>query len=412
MTERAGSHLWKGSPRRRRGPLAVVISALVIAALIGGGATAAARSSHHDPAPAPAPAVVAPPLLQPADGTADVSPSALVRAETGAGTLRGVGLTDAEGVAVPGTLSPDQRQWTTTAPLDYDSTYTWSGSAVAPDGTSVPLTGTFHTVAPTKLVKARTNIGDGQTVGIAAPIEVRFNRHLDDAAKATAERALSVQTSVPVLGGWAWLPDTAQGSRVHWRPAEYWTPGATVRMTARLFGLDLGDAGFGAADLTSEFTIGRSQIVKADVNSHRLVVIRDGQQVMDLPASYGLGSDPNRVTRSGIHIVMGKAETVLMSNPAYGYVNLPEHWAVRISNNGEFIHANPASIWAQGERNVTHGCINLSTKNARDYFATALYGDPVEVTGSSVALSAADGDNYDWTIPWEQWRSMSALGNA
>jgi len=28
------------------------------------------------------------------------------------------------------------------------------------------------------------------------------------------------------------------------------------------------------------------------------------------------------------------------------------------------------------------------------------------VTGTSVQLSAADGDVYDWTIPWETWLQM------
>jgi lipoprotein-anchoring transpeptidase ErfK/SrfK len=149
--------------------------------------------------------------------------------------------------------------------------------------------------------------------------------------------------------------------------------------------------------------------VKAAEDSHHIVVVRDGLQVMDLPASYGMESDPNRVTRNGVHIVMAKSEKVLMSNPAYGYENVPEYWAVRISNNGEFIHANPASTSAQGRRNISHGCINLSTANAKAYFDTALYGDPVEVTGSSVPLSAEDGDVYDWTIPWDRWTAMSKL---
>ena len=155
--------------------------------------------------------------------------------------------------------------------------------------------------------------------------------------------------------------------------------------------------------------IGRSQIVKADVNSHRMVVIRDGQEVMNFPASYGLSADPNRNTTSGIHVVMNKAQTVLMSNRAYGYVNIPEHWAVRISNNGEFIHANPETTGVQGSSNVTHGCVNLSTANAQEYFGTAIFGDPVEVTNSPTPLTGADGDIYDWTVPWDSWLAMSAL---
>jgi hypothetical protein len=82
---------------------------------------------------------------------------------------------------------------------------------------------------------------------------------------------------------------------------------------------------------------------------------------------------------------------------------------VRISNNGEFIHANPASSGAQGNTNVTNGCINLSDGDAQQYFSSAIYGDPVEVSGTSIQLSYADGDIWDWTIDWSEWTSMSAL---
>jgi hypothetical protein len=57
----------------------------------------------------------------------------------------------------------------------------------------------------------------------------------------------------------------------------------------------MGAAGFGKADLTTDFTIGRSQIVKADARSHHIQVLRDGKVFMDLPASYG-GDD---LARSG-----------------------------------------------------------------------------------------------------------------
>jgi hypothetical protein len=58
---------------------------------------------------------------------------------------------------------------------------------------------------------------------------------------------------------------------------------------------------------------------------------------------------------------------------------------------------------------VTHGCINLSSTDAKSYFDSALYGDPVEVTNTGVPLTAADGDLYDWTMPWDQWQALSAL---
>ena len=58
------------------------------------------------------------------------------------------------------------------------------------------------------------------------------------------------------------------------------------------------------------------------------------------------------VTRNGIHVVTEKYADFYMSNPAAGYTNAHERWAVRISNNGEFIHANPKSTSAQGNDNV------------------------------------------------------------
>jgi lipoprotein-anchoring transpeptidase ErfK/SrfK len=401
---------WRTARRLLAGAVTLGLAgALVVAGVQATTGSPATAGTTHQEAQAPAPqAIVAVASLQPQAGAGDVHPLGAARASASAGTLSGVALTDSDGQALPGDYSPDQAHWTATAPLAYGETYTWSGALTAPDGAVTPLTGSFGTVRPAKYVKGTLNIDDGATVGVAAPVIVRFDRDLPPEAKAEIERGLSIQTSTPVEGAWAWLPDDWGGSRVHWRPKEYWPVGTQVSVSIPLYGKDLG-VGYGRSDLSTHFTVGRSQIVKADEDSHRILVIRDGQQVMDLPASYGLETDPRRVTRSGTHIVMAKSEKVLMSNPDYGYVNQPEYWAVRISNNGEYIHANPASVGSQGRRNVSHGCINLSTANAKAYFDTAMYGDPVEVTGSSVPLSAADGDVYDWAVPWDQWKAMSAL---
>ncbi|HOW96013.1 MAG TPA: L,D-transpeptidase, partial [Mycolicibacterium fallax] len=138
----------------------------------------------------------------------------------------------------------------------------------------------------------------------------------------------------------------------------------------------------------------------------------DDGVLFDFPCSYGEGDLPRNVTRSGIHVVTEKYADFWMSNPAAGYTNVHERWAVRISNNGEFIHANPNSADAQGNTNVTNGCINLSTGDAEQYFYTAIYGDPVEVTGTSIELSYADGDIWDWAVDWDEWKSMSALADS
>jgi Bacterial Ig domain len=68
-----------------------------------------------------------------------------------------VALIAADGSQVAGALFPDGDQWTASAPLGYAGRYTWSGLIVAPGGSTTPLTGSFRTLAPSRLVHATTN---------------------------------------------------------------------------------------------------------------------------------------------------------------------------------------------------------------------------------------------------------------
>jgi lipoprotein-anchoring transpeptidase ErfK/SrfK len=385
----------------------VVVLAVAVAMVGCGSGRAAAPSGPGAPAAAPLAARPARVSTIPATGAVDVDPASPVSVLVSDGVLRAVTLTEDGGRVVAGTLSLDGRAWTSSEHLAYDKGYTWGGFATDAGGAQIPVAGTLRTLAPRQIMEAEFSQADNTVVGIATPIMLQFAGHVSD--RAAVQRALRVHTSTPTEGSWAWLPDTADGSRVHWRPQRYWQPGTVVDVTSPLFGVSFGDGVYGQQDLTSHFTIGRSQIVQADVTSHRMVVYRDEAKVLDVPASYGLGSDPNRNTRGGTHVVMSKEPDKSMSNPAYGYFDVHVEWAVRIDNNGEFIHSNPATLNAQGQENVTHGCVNLSTPNAKAYYDTALYGDPVEVTGSAIPLSATDGDIYDWTMTFAQWQAMSAL---
>jgi len=371
----------------------------------------------------------------PAQGSAPISPTEQIKVTATDGELREVALTPsggsagapsggsagtpsggapagtpsggaAAGTPVRGTLAPDRRSWSPAEPLRYGTTYTWSGTAADAQGKTVPLTGTVTTVKPSKLVRGTLNIGDGRTVGVATPVQLQFSGHVTD--RAAVERALTVTASVPTEGSWGWLQDESGGSRVHWRTKDYWKPGTKVTVSAKLFGVSYGDGAYGATDLSTTFTIGRAQVTRADVTSHQLVVIRDGKQVASYPASYGLDSDPNRNTRSGVHVITEKFTDKRMVSQQYGY-DVMEKWAVRMSNNGEFIHANPATTGVQGSTNVSHGCVNLSTADAKAYYDSAMYGDPVEVSGSGVKLSARDGDIWVWTMDWAAWQRLSSL---
>ena len=151
----------------------------------------------------------------------------------------------------------------------------------------------------------------------------------------------------------------------------------------------------------------------ADAAAHTLTVYDGDQVVQTYPMSAG---SPENPTPNGAHVVLEKFADITMDSSTFGLaVDAPGgyrtdvQFATRISNNGEFIHANPLTTGVQGSSNVTNGCINLSTEDAQTYFQMAVYGDPVEVTGTRIDLSAADGDIYDWAIDWPTWQSMSAL---
>jgi len=354
----------------------------------------------------PAPRLTYQPALD-APGANDVIPIAAISVEVSDGWFQKVALTNSSGKVVAGSFNEDRSVYTTTEPLGYDATYTWSGSAVGHDGKAIPVNGKFTTVSPTKKIAGAFQLADGQTVGVAAPIIIQFDAPITD--KAAVEKALTVTTTPPVEGSWAWLPDEAKGARVHWRSREYYPAGTSVDVDAKLYGVPFGDGAFGADDISLRFQIGRKQVVKAEVTSHRIQVVTDAGVIMDFPCSYGEADKARNVTRNGIHVVTEKYSDFYMSNPAAGYSNAHERWAVRISNNGEFIHANPSSAGAQGNTNVTNGCVNLSTSDAEQYYRSAIYGDPVEVTGSSIQLSYSDGDIWDWAVDWDTWVAMSAL---
>jgi lipoprotein-anchoring transpeptidase ErfK/SrfK len=328
----------------------------------------------------------------------------------GQGTIESITFTNPDGKQVQGTASPDGTSWTVGEPLGYGRTYTATGTAIGTDGKAVPFTGTYTTVEPDTEVRTTITPADDQIVGVAAPVVLSFG--VDPEDQALIQKHVTITTTPEVEGSWGWMRGDDGLMTMTYRPKDYWPANTKVHVQADMYGLEFADGAYGTEDLTTDFTIGRNQVVIADVNSHEMVVQQDGVTVASYPASYGRGEDsgdPNLITRSGVHVAMEFDETKLMSNPRYGYTNVPEKWAVRISNNGEFIHANPASTDAQGVTNVTHGCVNLSLADAEAYFKSALWGDPVEVSGTSVQLSAADGDFYLWAIPWDEWKTMSAL---
>jgi lipoprotein-anchoring transpeptidase ErfK/SrfK len=377
---------------------------------VAGSAAIAGQFSADGSSTSAAPKPVAAVTASPKFGAEDISPTEPVTVTVAQGTISDVTMTNPAGEQVNGTLSADHTSWTLAEPLGYNKEYQVTGTAVGTDGKSVAIDGAYTTVTPVDEITTSISPGDGAVVGVAAPVIVHLGYEPED--KALIERHVRITTTPAVEGAWAWIKhDGDQYESLDWRPREYWPANTQVHVESDIYGLPFGDGYYGGDNVTSDFSIGRNQVVKADANAHNIVVQQDGVTVASYDASYGSGDeigDPNRVTRSGTHVVMDKQETTKMSNPAYGYTNITEHWAVRISDNGEFIHQNQDTVNVQGVDNVSHGCINLSAESAQAYFDSAIYGDPVEVTGTSVPLSRADGDIYDWAYTWDEWKALSA----
>jgi len=140
------------------------------------------------------------------------------------------------------------------------------------------------------------------------------------------------------------------GSRVHWRTRDYYpaAPRCTSRPTSTAF---RSGGAFGAQDLTLDFEIGsgrssRRGVVAPDRGDHRR------RRHHDPAVQLRRGGSAAQHHPQRIHVVTRSTRT-LHDEPAAGYSNVHERFAVRISNNGEFIHANPSSAGAQGNTNVT-----------------------------------------------------------
>jgi lipoprotein-anchoring transpeptidase ErfK/SrfK len=120
-------------------------------------------------------------------------------------------------------------------------------------------------------------------------------------------------------------------------------------------------------------------------------------------------------TKNGVHIALEKFQVVTMDsqtvgiprNSADGYYE-KVYWDVRISNGGAFVHAAPWSVGEQGSRNVSHGCVNISTSDAQWFFSFTQRGDVVDVVHSPAPPVLSDPGTADWNLTWAAWLAGGA----
>lgn len=408
--------------RLRRKSTALAAAAVAAVLALGGCTISDGDAGSAGPAASTTQVSEAAIAFTPADPATPVNPLSPIRVDVTQGTLTSVTLTNPEGKVVEGITTPDQTSWKPGEPLGYGKTYALTASAIDSRGLTTTKDTTFTTVAPNNQTRLYLNttggqsISEGGTYGVGLVVVAHFDEEIGD--RAAAEKAMTVTTVPPVQGSWYWVDD----QNAHWRPQEYYTPGTTVSVDAKIYGLDLGDGLYGEQDESVSFGIGDSHVSIADDNTKMVTVYENGQVVREMPTSMGMGGTEtignttlSFWTQPGTYTVMDKANPVIMDSSTYGLpinsrLGYKEsiNWATRISTDGIYLHELASSVWAQGNTNTSHGCLNLSPTNAQWFFDFSQPGDVVEIRNTGGAPLEV-WQNGDWSVPWDQWMAGSAL---
>jgi lipoprotein-anchoring transpeptidase ErfK/SrfK len=360
--------------------------------------------------------------ITPGPNARDVDPVAHVMVKADVGTLTDVRMVNENGKSVQGVMTPDNTVWKPTVPLGYGRTYTLTVTDRGPNGVAATQVSSFSTLQPSNQTKvsftttSEAALHEGGTYGVGTVVVAHFDEQIAD--RAAAERQLSVTTDPPVQGSWFWV----DSQNAHWRPEHYYAPGTTVTAEAKIYGIALGNGLFGQDDSRVSFRIGDAHISIADDATKQVSVFDNGALVRTMPTSMGMGGTEDVAghkillwTPSGIYTVLDKGNPVVMDSSTFG---LPKNsrlgyretinYATKISTDGIYLHELDATVWAQGHRDTSHGCLNLNADNAKWYYGFSVPGDVVEVRNSGgPPLTLAQ--NGDWTLSWDQWRKGSAL---
>jgi lipoprotein-anchoring transpeptidase ErfK/SrfK len=324
------------------------------------------------------------------------------------GRLKHVTVTTAAG-PVSGSLAADG-QWQSAEPLAVGTNYTVTATAIGASRKTVTASSTFQTLMPNRVFQTAitalgtdpnvsSEIADGRQYGVGIPITIMFSRPI--ANRAAVERAIQLRTSKPVVGAWSWQDDKT----VIFRPRQYWPPYTQVTVDGNFDGVQAAPGVYGIRNVNLTFSIGPSLIVVASASKHYMDVYYQGRLFGRWQISTGRPGDD---TPDGTYLTTFKNNPQLMVGPGY-HLEVP--WSVDITYSGDFIHDAYWSVGEQGFANVSHGCINTSPAHAETYYKMEEPGDPATVTGSPTAGTPGNGWT-EWFIPWSQWLSGSATGDA
>ncbi|MFC7246772.1 Ig-like domain-containing protein [Catellatospora aurea] len=354
---------------------------------------------------APQPAPPAQTLeLTPAAEQKDLPVSTEIGITTANASVRSVALADAKGRLLSGRMRPDNSAWIPDKPLDYKGRY--SVTVTATDGRrAITKSTSFTTMAePQRQVGTGMYLFDDHTYGVAMPVVVEFSEQIPEKSRAQVESRLFVTTTPAQPGVWHWM----SGRQVTYRAPEYWKPGTVLSVRAALKGLPMGEGRYGDDDrkATAKIAGEKLELIVKNSNKH-IDVFRNGKKVKSMPVSLGKASTPSS---SGTMVIMDKQESTIFDTtgePGDQY-RVQIQYAQRLTWGGEFIHSAPWSVGDQGNRNVSHGCLNVSPSNAVWLFQNTHVGDPVTVKGTGVKLERGNGFTA-WDLSWKEFVKGSAL---
>ncbi|MFK3729204.1 Ig-like domain-containing protein [Streptomyces sp. NPDC088090] len=325
------------------------------------------------------------------------------------GTLSSVTVTDAGGGRLTGRSDGGGARWTSDRKAAPGTSYTVEAVTRTAGGKETTTRSTFTTPEAERVNKLTLAPGKNTTVGIGQPLSIVFDRPVT--RKADVERQLKVTTSNGTEGSWGWVTDYSGRDRVDWRPREYWKPGTKVTLEADLNGTDSGDGWF-VRDYRTGFTIGAAQVVKVDLDTKRLTLVKDGRTVRTIPVSGGTPGGDKRSWR-GTAVLMAKEGTINMNSETVGLGDAYDKmvdYSMRLTWSGMYAHAAPWNAGHFGRANRSSGCIGMSDADAASFYASVRVGDPFEIKGADTKGVVAEGNGYGaWNLSWPAWKAKSAL---
>lgn len=393
--------------RRIVQPLALASAAAVLlAACSSGGTSDSGADITADDGKNGGPAAI---VVQPGGDGTEVAVDKKVTVRAQGGSLSSVDVSSPGPGRLSGTWSEDKSVWTSTTPLAPGATYTVKAKGAVSGGSALSETASFTTAAAANTFVGTYSPDKGAKVGVAMPVSVTFNKPIHD--KAAVERKLKVTASPAVEGSWSWMKDRDGKDRIDYRPEKFWKPGTDVTLRMDLAGVNAGDGVYGTQQRVVNFTIGDAVTSTVDVKKKTMTVAKNGRTLRTLKVSTG---KKDFETWNGTMVVLSKVPTIRMNSATVGIFG-PEaydlgavKWDVQLTPSGTYAHAAPWNEGKFGVVNASHGCIGMSTADAKWFYDQVHLGDPVTVV-NSVDTVATNNGYGDWNVDWESWKTGSAL---